>query len=432
MKLSTGISPNYVPNWNDVDALREVAQNLLDVRTEFGCKTTLTYAEGVAIFRDYGPGLELKNLVLGNTNKGVNSIGQYGEGLKLALLEFARNHVEVTVRTGNNVIVPVIEYDENYKTEVMQFLVTEMPRSIQGTEIRVRCTNDDLKKARAYFVALTPYIIDWQEQNRVSLPGGRIYINGSKVAEIPDMMFSYHLSKEEAGDIMNRDRSTVDTTKLHPIISSIINNTTSMNVRRSLLKEFGSEKTVWELSFSWYTGRIVNAELWSKDIRHVFGEKIATNGYDSETNAKASYAGYRILIMPYAQENFLNSHGVIQAAHVKVGVVPEGAEVLKSSLSKVQKDNLTNASNKIEERLSNLGTVRVVRKLEFCETARPAAGSYSPSDDTINITIAALHDYNETLRVLIHEYVHKITSGATDCSREFERGWETVTTKLLR
>lgn len=87
------ISSNYVKSWSVKDAVRELLQNAMD--------SGEWRVEGSALVNKGA--LKPEHFLLGCSEKSSSdAIGQFGEGLKLALLVLARNGYEVNIVSGNS------------------------------------------------------------------------------------------------------------------------------------------------------------------------------------------------------------------------------------------------------------------------------------------------------------------------------------------
>ena len=87
------LSPKYIPSWSVMMALRELIANALDSKNS----PSFTWKDGYAFIEDEGPGIPKPFWIIGEGNHG--EIGQFGEGLKLAMLVLARENRNVTVDT---------------------------------------------------------------------------------------------------------------------------------------------------------------------------------------------------------------------------------------------------------------------------------------------------------------------------------------------
>ena len=119
------ISKQYVPEWTVKDALRELLQNSLDAGLIAYTATHITN-QGT---------LELKHLLLGCTAKAGDDtkLGQFGEGLKIALLVLLRNGITATISTDTHDITPM--WREQYGEEVLDFEIVEAIRADNTTTV---------------------------------------------------------------------------------------------------------------------------------------------------------------------------------------------------------------------------------------------------------------------------------------------------------
>ena len=100
-KIELTIAPNYVPSWGIVEAIRELFQNALDQQEQYpDNEMDWSYDEDeqkITISNKTST-LTAQTLLLGATSKAgdVSTIGQFGEGYKIATLVLLRNNKKIT------------------------------------------------------------------------------------------------------------------------------------------------------------------------------------------------------------------------------------------------------------------------------------------------------------------------------------------------
>lgn len=102
-KIEITVSPDYVAKWTIVDAVRELLQNAIDAKTA-GHDMHVIYHENTdeLVIISEGAKLDIASLLLGSTSKANDaaSIGQFGEGYKIATLVLLRNNKTITFENG--------------------------------------------------------------------------------------------------------------------------------------------------------------------------------------------------------------------------------------------------------------------------------------------------------------------------------------------
>lgn len=102
-KIEMTIAPDYVADWTIANAVRELLQNAVDAQTK-GHTMHVNYnaAAMELVIASDGAKLNVSSLLLGSTTKADDntSIGQFGEGYKIATLVLLRNAKEITFING--------------------------------------------------------------------------------------------------------------------------------------------------------------------------------------------------------------------------------------------------------------------------------------------------------------------------------------------
>jgi len=99
-KIELSLASDYVPSWTIVDAIRELFQNALDQEAQFpDNKASWSYEDGVFKISNKKSVLTTRTLLLGCSTKASDdrTIGQFGEGYKVATLVLLRNNKAVTM-----------------------------------------------------------------------------------------------------------------------------------------------------------------------------------------------------------------------------------------------------------------------------------------------------------------------------------------------
>lgn len=442
MKLSTSISPNYVKGWTIGHAIREIVQNYLDSRQEFECAGNISWKRGLGVVKDYGPGMDTRHLALGISEKDVNAKGKYGEGLKLALLVFAREGRKVEIWTKGKRITPSIEYDEGYGTDVMVLNIEDLPARMiathTGTSIKFECSERELKIGKSYFIEFASRDLTWLEQGKISLPGGLIYINGTAVGLLKNAMFSYHLQERNTGNLGNRDRTIIDMAKVRPHIQKVLGETSSTEAMRMIGEMILNRKQdawEWELDINGWNIPSNKEKVWRTELKKVFGDRVISTG-DPEKDHRAMYKGYSVIPRPsHGWMDVLETVKIPNAEEVtKVSANMKSNRVAISSLTPEQKKNLEKARTLVEAHYAEVGEVWIMEELSkvagINANSTTCLGLYSSEHDRTYLDVSILDDFRKTLDTMLHETVHKV-SQARDLSESFQNACLSVAVGMM-
>jgi len=438
--IPTGISPEYVKAWNTTMAIREILQNYLDSKDEFDCTGSITFEKGLAKVKDDGPGLQVKHLAMGISEKGVDAIGKFGEGLKLALLVMARENRDIEVWSNGKIIIPVIEYSNDYQTDTLTFHLKDMyPRhaaKFTGTSIKFRCTRDELKEGKSYFIELSKKTgIEWLVKDAISLPGGRVYINGAAVGAIENARFSYHIRGAEGVTLGNRDRSTIDQDDLNPIVKRLLANSRSMKVISTILQDMKDARETYETDIGVNTWRMdkTDRKLWKRAVTLLYGKNTLLSSGSEEADTQAQYRGFKVISTGYKWDHILKEVGM---KTVKQQIKPKKKRVKLVALKDLTMDERSvfdAAKRLVSDHYAKPGRIAIAESLQGksgMAEGNDAAGLWCASEGKIYMKRIILRSLEETLHTLLHETVHKET-GTDDCTTEFERALADVAVAIM-
>lgn len=209
-------------SWETQHAIREVVANALDERVLTGTSEVLIEKRDQAWFiRDFGRGLRYTHLTQNENQEKLaspNVIGRFGIGLKDALATFERHDVEVTIRSRFGVIKTTKMVKQGFGDIVTLHAVIEEPEDTNfvGTEFELRGVSDDeIEAAKNLFLMFSSEsVLETARYGQVikkNTGSGHIYINGVKVAEEENFLFSYNITLLSAAikKAINRERSHV-------------------------------------------------------------------------------------------------------------------------------------------------------------------------------------------------------------------------------
>lgn len=417
MRLETGISPCYVSNWTVEMALREVIQNYLDVLRHNGCTGRIEWFDGRARISDDGPGLELRHLALGEGDKDEFDIGQFGEGLKLALLVLVREGRMPVVLSSGRQITPVVEVGA-FDCETLAFDVVPAHTS-KGTVVECMCGYEELKQAREYFAyfrsdiePLVPY--------KLSLPGGRIFVNGALVGHIDGALFSYHLHGAVAQGVMNRDREIIDEQQLKRIAGDIVSNLGDVKTLTLLIQEISSTRSSWEAkNLKPYPVESVRG-VWKDCWEALLGPNaiVSYPWCGAKELQWASYMEYIPVRVPYDWVHAIISIGILSVdAALRKSLDMEPVAIPRSELT-------------AEELVVLDRAIEIVERHYYCPPleVRVAEDLIAGADmkvdglsrpEAIYLMRQVLQSLKKTAHTLLHETVHAVT-GYGDRSEDFE------------
>lgn len=225
-RFDLGMSIDYCPNWGVVESVREIFQNALDAQTvNPDNKMYFEYSSEEKILRvgNKNGSLSTESLLLGSSTKRsqAETIGQHGEGYKVATVVLLRNGKTVRVinrgnreiwtakivdsrRYGAKVCVFDVEKNSVFKSVPDHDLIFEVGNITQDEFNDIKESNlhlQDIKKGD--FIKAGDSRILLSDEHK-----GKIFVKGLFVCKSKFAKFGYDLSPTLVK--LDRDRGLID------------------------------------------------------------------------------------------------------------------------------------------------------------------------------------------------------------------------------
>lgn len=230
-RIELSLNTGYVQHWGFWEAMRELFQNAIDTQDY---DIDLGYSTVEIISR--GGKIPVKSLLLGATSKADDSesIGKFGEGLKLALLVLTREGYDVSFNNYGDEWTANMEYSDTYETECLTVYIEEgnlknqdcvsiLVRNVSKEDINIlhekyREPEEATAIVSSRGKALYPeeyyqYEDDQEYRNNVERDFCNVFVNGLFVSQVNgNYYFDYNFKPSSIK--LDRDRGTVDNFEL--------------------------------------------------------------------------------------------------------------------------------------------------------------------------------------------------------------------------
>jgi hypothetical protein len=434
-------------HWTMPFAIRELIANALDEQALTGTSEPVIFKDddGRWHVADDGRGVRYEHLTQNeNEEKRRNPhvIGQFGMGLKDALAVFDRRGVDVAIRSSHADITTGRRPKDGFPDVVTLHALVSPPSDAvrRGTDIALDGVKDaDIEAAKGFFLRYSgERLLESTEYGQVLARSdqrrpARVYVKGLFVAEEPNFLFSYNITKLSAQlrRALNRERSNVGRSAYSDRVKAILTACTSTDVAGPLADGLNA----------YATGHLHDELAWRDVALHACrvlqtNEKVlfVTAWQMAEDTAQLRYAredGYRIVVVP---EDIARSLGGLTDLNGKPMVDLDGYRNewnASFSFTFIEANAMTPAEMAIFARTREISAlvgadlakrriaVLISETMRLNETGNPVLGLWEYAERRIVIRrdqLAALARYAGTL---LHEIGH-MTSGTTDGTLDFE------------
>lgn len=434
-------------NWEVYHAIREIIANALD-------EQILTNTKDISIYKsndgwwhiiDFGRGLNYHHLTQNeNEEKLTNDklIGRFGVGLKDALATLYRHEIKVQIISKYGIIT-LKEASKSGFDDIItlhaQIAPPQNPNMVGTDFCLLGCNVDDIEKAKSLFLTFSgKNILEKNAYGEVienSTNTADIYINGVKVAEESNFLFSYNITSLTAQlkKALNRERTNVGRSAYTGRIKDILKACSSEKVIDALvedLQQFGSGNRHDELSWN---DIAMHASIKMNQL-HKDTTFVTTSDLQNKPSLidEMQRSGYNPVVVPdniiskmedyntgaKSGETLTTANQYIKDE--KERFVPVEIDINALTVYEKEVYNITDSILKlIGGKPKNVKKIVIVEKIYESELFNETLGLWIAGENKILIKRKQLKSLEQYAGTLLHECAHAI-SGADDVSRDFE------------
>jgi len=422
-------------DWEIHHAIREIIANALDEQLLTKTDDLLIAKNGDSwVIRDFGRGLKYSHLTQNENQEKLSSpnvIGRFGIGLKDALATFDRRNVKVFANSKYGKISilksPKQDFDD-----------------INTLHAIIGVTENDIDNAKKLLLKFSgEVVIESTRQGQIVRKNGNhgnIYINGVKVSEEDNFLFSYNITSKNAQikKALNRERSNVGRSAYTESIKKILLASKEKEVAETLAKDLTN-----------ISGGIAHDELtWidvqehSVKILNQAGKYIFIASYEAMQHPdmidEARRSGHEIITIPDNLQDKIK--GATDLSGHPIIDIDQFVENYNDSFefNFIDPEKLNNKEMGIYQFTPKIrelfgGMQNKVKEIRISSTMRKdffgearTLGCWDQKTSTIVLDRSTLSSLSEYSGTLIHELIHAET-GHGDVTRAFENS---LTTKI--
>ena len=403
------VSVNYRKNWGDWEAVREIYQNAVDAGDKVSLRKT---AKGLVI-KDDGPGMELHNLLIGESSKdGVSTIGKFGEGMKFGLLCLLRENRTVKIQSNGLVLKPRLQ--EMFDRQVLAIDYSTAPESYHGTKVVIHGVKESFADR---FLKTND---NFQDKILLNKPG-KLFIKGIYTRDI-DSDFGYNLNMERENPITGD--TDMDTVKWR--ISQLMEKASNTGYLEYLAEIVANmDGTMLEASCGWWSSwNFKSRNTLARLVRKAVGSEKICYYSSPEASNTAEYHGYKVMPIDIS---FIK--GIFNPDKMVVANVPavRGKLVPKDCMSQVNRNKLRKC-RKLFMKIFDLDMLDI-RVMDW--PANPERLGSTRYQQYICLSKNIIGDASEILETMAHEIVHYVW-GHDDMTRDFMNAQAVVSAKIMK
>lgn len=424
-KTSLNVKISYCPRWTLQHAIREVVQNAQDCKSLGGTAEYTHRGDTLTVTSTGGGSLDERALVFGETSKADDNrtIGQFGDGLKVALVVFARLGVPVRIDTGRQFwtlsvddgVVHVVTRNKSLATH-RDRVVFEIP-GVSG---------DDWREWRKGFLFLqndspAGHVTPWGTVLTDPCHKGCIYVQGILIERRDRLSCGYNFDRGVL--TISRDREVVDGWMLENYMRYMLGHAAKSDAGAAAVVMGMLSNDAEDLRNLSNPTAVFGSDFAAKALasfQGAHGNALAVSSQDEAL--RAGQNGFSAVLVPLALQKVLESAGL---PSVNTAIDRRSTEVAEThgidSLNSDESERLSNVLGWLNAALVNAGEPAAV--VDVVTFANPTLlGFHDSGTGIVKLARRNLSDTGRTAATLIHEVAHHAGGDGTSAHRqEIER-----------
>lgn len=435
-------------HWGPEHAVREVIANALDESALSGTRQPVISKDmrGKWKIRDWGRGLRYEHLTQNENPEKIAKlegiIGKFGVGLKDALATFDRQKIDVSIRSRHGDIRIASRPKHGFEELLTIHALISPPSdpTFEGTEFAFSgLTDESIERAKSFFLTFSPHtVLESTSHGQVIARGSEvpafIYVNGLKVAEESNFLFSYNITSPNRSitRALNRERTNVGRSAYSERVKAILLQTTSNEIAERLTSDLhGHERGTIHDEMTWLDVSVHAAKLMntSGEVLFVTRQELEGNPYFVD---HARDQDLRVVEVPDTVRERLGSQLDFKGApirdmthfHQEWNQSFEFKFIDEARMTLQEKD----VWSRVDEILALAGgrppRVKQILISEIMQpdllTRKETVGLWQPSEARIVIHRSQLSSLSKLASTLLHEAIHART-GSMDLTIDFEQ-----------
>jgi hypothetical protein len=432
-------------NWEVSDALREIIANAIDEQVLTRTREIQILSDkGGWHIRDFGRGLRYQHLTQNENEEKLKNphlvIGKFGVGLKDALATLFRNKVKVSIASRYGDITLGTSAKQGFDDVITLHALIAEPKDQRfvGTAFDLNgVTAQQVEQAKSFFLKFSDErLLEQTKYGQVlrrSKEGARIYVNGVRVAEEENFLFSYNITSltQTMRKALNRERTHVGRTAYADRVKDILLECRQPAVAEAIvddLQEFETGNSHDELK--WLDVAVHACKLLNSSGKYIFVTPMEFM-FAATMIDHARGDGYQIVTIPENVKQRIR--GLKDLSGQPIQDLHEYADQWNDSFefTFVKLSELTAKERQIFEKTNDImhlagGKPTMIKKILISETMRlegfeEAVGVWDGAEQRIVIKRSQLKSLQDYAGTLLHETAHA-RSGGSDVTRRFEDG----------